>query len=250
MSPPCYNLESKGYQIYWPQKCSITVKHNIIFNESNIIANNDVHITAGDAVDEGERDKVLQPPTSNANATNAPNSAPAPQPKAPEPTVEPKPQILVPFPSADSQTDIPEDKEDWEAELPPNLALIGALGTQPKSLNDVLSRPCAKEWKTALDYEISQLEKPRTWVIEDLLKGQNMILCSAVLKQICGPDGKITSYQVQIVAGGCRQVEGVNYSEMFSAANMPTVQVVPANTAMQDWEIEHIDIKSAYLNVT
>ena len=29
---------------------------------------------------------------------------------------------------------------------------------------------------------------------------------------------------------------------------MPTVQAVLANAAHQDWEIEHIDIKSAYLN--
>ena len=52
-------------------------------------------------MDEGERDKVLQPPTSNANAANAPNSTPSPQPKVPdvalEPTLEPEPQNLVPF---------------------------------------------------------------------------------------------------------------------------------------------------------
>ena len=42
-----------------------------------------------------------------------------------------------------------------------------------------------------LDYEISQLEKLRTWVIEDLLKGQIVILCSVVLKEKCGPDGEI-----------------------------------------------------------
>ena len=150
-------------------------------------------------MDEGERDKVLQPPTSNANATNALNSAPAPQPKAPdvtpEPTLEPKPQNLVPFLSeqepakellpeplqeedpqpelgrgqhvqkkppgtykrmaqglppldaniADLQIDIPEGKEDWEAELPPDFALIGALGTELKSLDDALSRPHTKE---------------------------------------------------------------------------------------------------------
>ena len=51
------------------------------------------------------------------------------------------------------------------------------------------------------------------------------------------------------MAGGHRQVEGVNYTEMFSAAaKMPTVRAVLANAATQDWEIEHIDVKSAYLN--
>ena len=55
----------------------------------------------------------------------------------------------------DLQTDIPEDEEDWEAELPPNFALIHTLGTELKSFNDALSRPHANEWQTMLDYEIS-----------------------------------------------------------------------------------------------
>ena len=95
---------------------------------------------------------------------------------------------------ADLQNDIPEDKDNWEVELPPDFALIGALGTEPRSLNDVLSRPHAKEWQTVLDYEISQLEKLGTWVIEDLPKGHNTIPCSAMLKEKCGLDGEITSY--------------------------------------------------------
>ena len=243
-----YNSESKGYWIYWPQKRSITVECNVVFNESNVTTNDNIHITAGDAVDEGERDKVLQPPTSNANAANAHNSTPAPQPKAPdiapEPALEPEPQNSVPFPSeqepaeeplpeplqeedpqpelgrgrhvqkkppgaykqmaqglppldaniVDLQNNIPEDKEDWEVELPPDCTLIGALGTEPRSLDDVLSGPHAKEWQTVLDYKIGQLEKLGTWVIEDLLKGHNAIPCSAVLKEKCGPDGEITSY--------------------------------------------------------
>ena len=265
-----YNSESKGHRIYWPQKQSITVERNVVFNESNVTANDSIHITAGNAVDEGERDKVLQPPTSNPNATNAPNSTPAPQPKAPdvapEPALEPEPQNSVPFPSeqepveeplpeplqeenpqpelgwgwhiqkkppgaykwmaqslppldtniVDLQTDIPEDEEDWEVELPPDFALISTLGTEPKSLNDVLSWPHAKEWQTALDYKISQFEKLGTWVIEDLTKGHNAIPCSAMLKEKCGLDGKTTSYQVCIVTGGHRQVKGVNYSKTFS----------------------------------
>ena len=64
-----------------------------------------------------------------------------------------------------------------------------------------------------------------------------------------GPNGEVQSYRVRIVAGGHRQVEGINYTETFyAAAKMPTVCVVLANAAHQDWEIEHVDVKSAYLN--
>ena len=56
---------------------------------------------------------------------------------------------------------------------------------------------------------------------------------------------------MRIVTGGHRQVEGVNYSETFSSvAKMSTIWVVLANAATQDWEIEHVDVKSAYLNAT
>ena len=44
-----YDSESKGYWIYWPQKQSITVKHNVIFNESEVTTNNNIHITAGNS---------------------------------------------------------------------------------------------------------------------------------------------------------------------------------------------------------
>ena len=54
---------------------------------------------------------------------------------------------------------------------------------------------------------------------------------------------------MRIVAGGHRQVEGVNYMKTFlSAVKMPTVCLVLANAAELDWEIKHVDIKNAYLN--
>ena len=76
-------------------------------------------------MDEGERDKVLQPPASNTNAANAPNSAPAPQPKvpdvAPEPALEPEPQNSVPFLSEQEPAEelLPEplQEEDPQPEL-------------------------------------------------------------------------------------------------------------------------------------
>ena len=89
-----------------------------------------------------------------------------------------------------------------------------------------------------------------TWVVEDLLAGHMAIPCSEVLRINRGPDGEIQSYQACIVAGGHRQVEGINYMETFSAAaKMPRVRVVLVNATEQDWEIEHVDVKSAYLNM-
>ena len=123
------------------------------------------------------------------------------------------------------------------------------MNSEPKSLDKALQGPKAKEWQTALEYKINQLEKLGTWVVEDLPKQHTAIPCSEVLKIKQGPDGGIKSYRVRIVAGGHRQIEGINYMETFlSAAKIPTVCAVLANAAEQNWEIEHVDIKSAYLN--
>ena len=43
----------------------------------------------------------------------------------------------------------------------------------------------------SIDYEISQLEKLGTWVVEALPKGQSTIPCSEVFKIKRGPDGEI-----------------------------------------------------------
>jgi hypothetical protein len=134
-------------------------------------------------------------------------------------------------------------------DLPPDIAMVGHASTDPQTLDEALRGPNAKEWQAAMDYEINQLEKFNTWVVEDLPPGQTAIPCSEVLRVKRGPNGEVQSYRVRIVAGGHKQVEGVNYTETFSAAaKMPTVRVVLANAAHQDWEIEHVDVKSAYLN--
>ena len=88
----------------------------------------------------------------------------------------------------------------------------------------MLQGPDAKHWQETLEYKIGQLVKLETWEVTYLPPGHTTILFSEVLKVKQGPDGKVQSYQVRIVAGGHRQVEGVNYTETFSAAvKMPIV---------------------------
>ena len=86
-------------------------------------------------------------------------------------------------------------------------------------------------------------------MVKKLPQGHTPIPCSEVIKVKHGPNHEIKSYRVRIVAGGHCQVKGVNYMKTFSAiTKMPTVWVVLAHAAHQNWEIKHIDIKSAYLN--
>ena len=55
-------MESKGYRIYWPTKKTISVERNVVFNENDITSSNDSVTIPGDALAEGERDKIIQSP--------------------------------------------------------------------------------------------------------------------------------------------------------------------------------------------
>ena len=83
----------------------------------------------------------------------------------------------------EGQTEFPEENDDVASDLPPDFALIGGMGIGPQLFDEALCGPNTKEWQAAFDYEISQLEKLGTWVIEDLPAGHTAIPCNEVLRK-------------------------------------------------------------------
>jgi hypothetical protein len=61
-----YDSESKGYRIYWPGKQSVTVEQNVIFNQTDVHTPDKHAIILDDTLAEGERDKIIQSPSNNA----------------------------------------------------------------------------------------------------------------------------------------------------------------------------------------
>jgi hypothetical protein len=138
---------------------------------------------------------------------------------------------------------------DWMPAVDPEYVTIGVFLDEPRTLDEALRSPDGPEWAQAHEYEIGQLEKMGVWEIVDLPEGEKAIPYSEVFKDKRGPDGEIEVKRARIVAGRHKQVKGIDYSETFAAATkMPLVWVVLANAATKDWEIHHVDVKSAYLN--
>ena len=73
------------------------------------------------------------------------------------------------------------DDETLDCIINSNLdyALIAVNGLMPQTLNEVLKGPNKAHWQKALEYEIGQLEKLKTWVIEDLPKCRTAIFKSS-----------------------------------------------------------------------
>ena len=301
-----YDSESKGYRIYWPEKRSITVERDVVFNQDDTQVQNNTAIIHGETLSEGEKEKIIQLPQNKAeNPEKREENISEDQEiheKEPESHLNPSSSSSIPFPTSEEEPEEQPEEPDEESPAddtseygrgkrdrpekgsykimnrrgltavvatlddepkanssvkrpeepdlyPPELALVGHFPDDPKTLDEALKGPNTKEWEEALKYEINQLEKLGTWEVVNLPRGKTTIPCSEVIKVKRGPNGEVQTYRVRIVAGGHRQVEGVNYTETFSAAaKMPTVRTVLANAAHQNWEIEHIDVKSAYLN--
>ena len=110
-----YDSESKGYCIYWPDKKSVTVKWNIVFNENDTTLE-DTNLTV---LAEGEKEKIIQAPMPN-QSTILPPTGPQvnalqthiPLPESPkEDSPDSEPSNSVPFPSSVVDDPLPETAE-------------------------------------------------------------------------------------------------------------------------------------------
>ena len=295
-----YDSESKGYRIYWPEKRSVTVERNVVFNKNDSHVWNDPDVVPGSVFAEEENETTVQrntnrttadkseeeeesenrqeesPPDDSPPDNDDRNSVPFPteigssRPGMRDQLPEPEPNTgrgfrTRPPPGAyrranqgllavfeESPTfDVADDESPFDC-LPtpdPDYGFIGVFPDEPKTLNEALGTPEGHEWAKAHEYEIGRLEKMGVWEIVDLPKGSKAIPHSEVFKDKRGPDGNIEVRRARIVAGGHKQIQEIDYTDTFSAAaKMPSVRLILANAAANDWEIHHVDVKSAYLN--
>jgi hypothetical protein len=70
------------------------------------------------------------------------------------------------------------------------------MGKEPASIDEALKGPNANAWKKALEYEINQLQKLRTWDIVDKPSNKPVIPCSVVLKEKCDASDNIITQHV------------------------------------------------------
>lgn len=62
-------------------------------------------------------------------------------------------------------------------------------------------------------------------------------------------NGKILKYKASLVAKGYVQKQGIDYEEVFApVTRLETVRLLLALAAKHEWEVHHLDVKSAFLN--
>ncbi|GKA01858.1 retrotransposon protein, putative, ty1-copia subclass [Tanacetum coccineum] len=73
--------------------------------------------------------------------------------------------------------------------------------------------------------------------------------CKWIFKKKTDMDGKVHTYKARLVAKGYTQTHRIDYEETFSpVAKIKSIRIMLAIAAFHDYEIWHMDVKTAFLN--
>ena len=80
--------------------------------------------------------------------------------------------------------------------------------------------PDSAKWLEAMKSEIGSMYENKVWTLVDLPDDRQAIENKWIFKRKTDDDGSVTIYRARLVAKGFRQVQGVDYDEIFSLVAM------------------------------
>ena len=114
----------------------------------------------------------------------------------------------------------------------------------PNSYWEAINSSDKEKWLKASTEEFEGLTEMGVWKLVDYPSDRKTIKCrwTSMLKS----DG---CYKARLVAKGYTQVQGINYEETFSlVVRYESIRYLLTHATLQDWEIEVMDVKLAYLH--
>ena len=119
----------------------------------------------------------------------------------------------------------------------------------PLTFKEAMEAPDAEKFLEALERELASLKENKTFTVVDLPRGAKPITSRVIFKRKVGHDGEVKVHKARLVARGFQQKEGIDYDETFAAVVRPcSYRILLALTAVYDWHVEQMDVKTAFLN--
>jgi len=123
----------------------------------------------------------------------------------------------------------------------------------PVSYREAITHPrFGQKWSDAFDEELRTLAENSTWDyvgLEEVPASVTPISSKWVFKTKKLP-GVGIRYKARLVIRGFEQQVGVNFDETFApVAKLQSLHMMLALAAVHDWEIEQMDVVTAFLNL-
>ena len=117
---------------------------------------------------------------------------------------------------------------------------------EPRSARTALKD---NNWCTAMQSEMSSLYRNDTWELVPRPVNKNIVGSRWVFKVKPKPDGTVDRYKARLVAQGFSQVQGLDYSEVFSpVVRYAGFRSLLAFANVNDLEVHQMDVTTAFLH--
>ena len=91
---------------------------------------------------------------------------------------------------------------------------------EPTNYEEAMMSPDSDKWLDAMKSNIGPMNENKVWTLVDLPDDRRPIVNKWIFQKKTDADGNVTVYKARLVAKGFRQVQGVDYDEMFSPVAM------------------------------
>ena len=91
---------------------------------------------------------------------------------------------------------------------------------EPTNYDEAMMSPDSAKWLEAMKSEMESMYENKVWTSVDFPNDRQAIESKWIFKRKTDADSSVTIYKARIVAKGFRQVQGVDYNEIFSTIAM------------------------------
>ncbi|KAJ9509995.1 hypothetical protein QJQ45_011674 [Haematococcus lacustris] len=129
------------------------------------------------------------------------------------------------------------------------LELPAAAVPIPHTILEARASALAEQWAVATDAEMESLHGHCTWELVDPPQGCRPLDNRWVFSVKEDSQGHIARLKARLVVKGFMQREGVDFTELHAPVSKhATVRALLATAAAWDMDLEHLDVKTAFLN--
>lgn len=119
----------------------------------------------------------------------------------------------------------------------------------PRTYDEAIKSADGDKWQKAAEEEIQSLVNNGTWILCEKPMGANIIGTRWIFKTKRDENGDISRRKARVVAQGFSQEPGKDYGETFApVAEKTSVRTLAAVAAEEDWELDNMDVDTAFLN--